>query len=498
LDSAEKRGGKMILGLFLIPFMAGLLAFLIRPDYFRRTMLVVAAGIHFIMMVLCWRVSPATVLNGWFSLDPLGTLFLGITSLLFFAAVIYGVQYLAREKHHPGDREEGFLFNNAPEAVFTGCLLIFLAAMTLVVVSHNFGILWVAMEATTLVSAPLIYFHRQHRSLEATWKYLLICSVGIALALLGNLFLVVTEGEGRSSLLLLDLIRNGRSLNIPWLKAAFIFLFVGYGTKMGLAPMHTWLPDAHSEAPSVVSALLSGALLNCAFLCILRVFQVCVAAGLERFCQDLFTLFGFFSMFFATIFIFGQTDYKRMLAYSSIEHMGILSLGMGLGGAAIYGAMLHAVNHSLTKAGLFFTAGNILSQYRTKAVKEVQGICPAFPKTGILWMAGFFAITGTPPFGVFLSKFIILKAALDQGHFGQAAIFLAILSAIFIGVVRIFVPMAQGTPPENLKRQLRPEPILSLLPTLVLLGLVLIQGIYVPPALNKVLNGAAQLLVNNP
>ena len=488
----------MMFGLFFVPLVAGLLSFIIPWDRLRRTMLMIVAGSHLAMTACCWIVAPPTALNGWFVLDPLGVLFLGIISVLFFAAAIYGVQYLAKEKHHRQGRDEQFLFNNAPEAVFTGCLLIFLAAMTLVVMSQNFGVLWVAMKATTLVSAPLIYFHRHHRSLEATWKYLLICSVGIALALLGNLFLAVTQGPEQSSLLLADLIKNGPLLNIPWLKAAFIFLFVGYGTKMGLAPMHTWLPDAHSEAPSVVSALLSSALLNCAFVSVLRGYQACIAAGIGDFCQDIFILFGILSLFFATIFIFGQTDYKRMLAYSSIEHMGILSLGVGLSGAAVYGAMFHAVNHSLTKAGLFFIAGNILSHFRTKEVKDVRGVLRVLPRSGVLWMAGFFAITGTPPFGVFLSKFMILRAALDQGRVGLAVIFLAVLCAIFIGAARIFLPMAQGAAPEDLKNPAGKEPGFSVLPTMILLALVLVLGLYIPGGLSDLLSAAARMITDVP
>jgi hydrogenase-4 component F len=505
LAFAEKRGGEMILGLMLVPLIAGILAFVIRRDLIRRGLLLLSAGVHLGLTAAVWATRSEAILDGWFALDDLGILFLGITSLLFFAAAVYGVRYLAQEKSRPpkaGDEDEGFLFHNAPEAVFTGCLLFFLAAMTMVITSQHFGILWVAMEATTLVSAPLIYFHRHHRSLEATWKYLLICSVAIALALLGNLFLAVAGSKESSSLLIGHLIQRGLQLDVPWLKAAFLFLFVGYGTKMGLAPMHTWLPDAHSEAPSVVSALLSGALLNCAFLGVLRAYQVCAAAGLADFCQDIFMLFGIVSMMFAALFILGQTDYKRMLAYSSIEHMGILSLAIGLGGAAVFGGLLHAVNHSLTKAGLFFVAGNILARYRTKSVKEVSGVLTVLPRSGFLWLAGFLAITGVPPFGVFLSKFIILKAALWQGHYAVATVFLVVLAVIFIGMVRIFVPMAQGeflaqSPaqlPAQMTAQGKKESFFAVFPTMVFFVLVLILGVYVPPFLNEVLTGAAKML----
>ena len=266
---------------------------------------------------------------------------------------------------------------------------------------------------------PLIYFHRHHRSLEATWKYLLICSVGIALALLGNFFVAVAARSAGGPMIHLtidDLVAHAGSLNPLWLKAAFLFFLVGYGTKMGLAPLHTWLPDAHSEAPSVVSALLSGALLNCAFLTILRAHSLLSAAGLAAFSSDLLVLFGLISMAVAAVFILGQADFKRMLAYSSVEHMGILSLGIGIGGAATFGAMLHTVNHSLTKAMLFLAAGNILALYRTKSTTRVRGVLRTLPITGVLWLAGFLAIVGSPPFGPFLSELTILKGVLDAGR----------------------------------------------------------------------------------
>jgi hypothetical protein len=246
--------------------------------------------------MMTWISPPAPLLGGWLWLDAAGRLLLLITSLLFLAIAGYGMSYLRRETHAAHrDFEEAFVFVDAPEARFTGCLLLFLAAMTLVTVSQHFGILWVAIETTTLASAPLIFFHRHHRSLEATWKYLLLCSVGIALALLGNFFLAVAATQPDGTVLPLvvgDLVRDRSQLHDAWLNAAFLLLLVGYGTKMELAPLHTWLPDAHSEAPSMVSALLSGALLNCAFLGIVRVLQVCAAAGDLTFGRDLLVGFG--------------------------------------------------------------------------------------------------------------------------------------------------------------------------------------------------------------
>jgi hydrogenase-4 component F len=262
---------------------------------------------------------------------------------------------------------------------------------------------------------------------------------------------------------------------------------------MGLAPLHTWLPDAHSEAPSVVSALLSGALLNCAFLAILRVEQVCGAAGLAPYAEEVLVAFGLLSMATAAVFIAGQPDYKRMLAYSSVEHMGILALGVGLGGAATFGALLHAVNHSLTKALLFLAAGNILAAYRTKSAPEVRGVLRALPATGVLWVVGFLAIAGSPPFGPFLSELAILKAALDGGRGWIAAAYLVLLAAVFVGMSIPALAMAQGWPAGTWDRGRRGrEALLSVGPIAALAALVLLLGLHVPQAVSDLIHAAAR------
>lgn len=479
-----------------VPAVAGLAAFATRSDTVRRGLLVAVAVLHAILTAVVWLWPDAVPADAWIRFDDVGRLFLGITSALFLAAAVSAVAYLRREERgEQTDPEEGLLFRDAPERVFAGCLLLFLSTMTLVAASLHFGVLWVAVEATTLASAPLIYFHRHHRSLEATWKYLMICSVGIALALLGNFLLTVAAarlGPQDSALGLGALLENAAFLDERWLKAAFIFFLVGYGTKMGLAPMHTWLPDAHSEAPSVVSALLSGALLNTALLAILRAHQVCVAAGMAVFSSDLLVMFGLLSMAVAAAFIIRQPDYKRLLAYSSVEHMGILALGIGLGGCAVFGAALHAVNHSLTKAMLFFVAGHILAAYRTKAAADVRGLMRVIPVSGALWLAGFFAITGTPPFGTFLGEFAILKGALDQGRTIVAIAYLALLALVFVGMAAVFLRMAQGAPPEKIER-VRESP-LSVIPPAVLAATVLLFGVWIPPRLLDLLRHVAVLL----
>ncbi len=484
-----------IIALITVPLAAGVVSFFVRNNYLRRGLIIAASVIHLTLTCLVWISRPEGFFGGWFAFDDLGIVFLAVTSLLFLGASVYGVGYLSNGKQNFSDRTGGWeLFS--PEAVFTGCLLLFLSTMTMVIASQHLGVLWVAIEATTLASAPLIYFHRTKRSLEATWKYLLICSVGIALALLGIFFLATANVRNPGDLVLRKMVENAAQMDIPWLKAAFLFLFVGYGTKMGLAPFHTWLPDAHSEAPAAISALLSGALLNCAFLGILRGYQICAAAGLAAYCREIFIVFGLLSVLFAAVFILGQTDYKRMLAYSSVEHMGILTLGVGLGGGAVFGVMVNLVSHSLTKAGLFFIAGNILSHYRTKHISEVQGLITGRTRwTGVLWILGFLLITGTPPSGVFLGKFIILKEALGQGHYWITLVFLSALAVVFIGMAKIFISMTQGVPEKKVDEEPRAQNIfMENAPSAILFILVVVIGIYFPGWLTQALTGASREL----
>jgi len=480
----------MVLGLVLVPLAGAGIAFLLRSNRLRTVLLTGIAVFHLVLVSSCWYQQSVSLLGGWLAVDALGRVFLTLVSVLFMCTVLYAVGYL---RHEP----------RRSNRVFVTCLLGFLAAMSLVTLSQHLGLLWVAVEGTTLASAPLIYFHHSQRSLEATWKYLLICSVGIALALLGTFFVALAgsdHGGEQLPLLVGELLNHASRLHLPWLKGAFLFFLVGYGTKMGLAPFHTWLPDAHSEAPSPASALLSGALLNCAFLGILRLFQVCLAAGLASFVQELLVGFGLLSLFVAAVFVVGQSDYKRMLAYSSVEHMGILSLGVGLGGAGAYGAMLHAVNHSLTKALLFFVAGNILLAYGTKIAAEVKGVLHRLPISGVLLLGGFFAITGAPPFGIFLSEFTILNAAVNQGHPVVAVVYLVLLAVVFLGMGAIVLPMAQGQP-AHLAAGGSPagrESRLLVGVPLVLLIAVLMLGVYVPPGLNNALTRAADLVRSAP
>lgn len=485
----------MIGWLILMPLVAAVATMLLRAPGQRHALLVGGAALHAALSAWACARPPVCAADAWLGLDPAGRLFLLLTSFLFLAVAVYAVHSLRQTRGSQGRQVEvdtGTVFVNAPEAVFLACLLVFLATMTLVTVSRHLGVLWVAVEATTLATAPLIYFHRQPSSLEATWKYLLVCSVGIALALLGNFLVVIAaaaaDGTG-GTLLVPELLARGIGLQPAWLKVAFVFLLVGYGTKMGLVPLHTWLPDAHSEAPSPVSALLSGALLNCAFLGIWRAHAICAAAGLAEFSGGLLTGFGLLSMGLAAALIVNQSDFKRMLAYSSVEHMGLLAFGTGIGGVAMYGALLHALNHSLVKAALFLVAGNLIALYQTKSMVRVSGVGRLLPVSGALWLAGLMAISGLPPFGTFASEFTMFRAAFAQGHGLGAVAALVALGVAFVGMSRAVLNMVYGAAPDGLAPVREAKRAYG--PSLVLLGLSLALGLWLPSGLHRLLTQAS-------
>jgi hydrogenase-4 component F len=473
----------MLFAVVLVPLVLAAVAFA-TPAPRARPWLVPLAGVAHALLTLYFLTQPSSsALNGWVVLDPLSKVVLGFLSLLYLICSFYVPGYLALRRDRRND-------------IFCSALLVFLAAMSLMVLSHHLGLMWVAIEAATLSSAPLLYFNRSQRSLEATWKYLLIGSVGIALALFGSFFLAYAALHGGlgSSLLFEDLIKGAPRLSKPWLHSAFVILLVGYGTKMGLAPMHTWKPDAYGEAPGLVGALLAGGLTNCAFLAILRFVQICNAAGEGAFARQLLVAMGLLSMAVAGIFMAGQRDYKRMLAYSSVEHMGILVFGIGIGGLGTFGALLHLVNNGLGKGLLFLSAGNIHRAYGSKTTDEVTGALRLVPISGPLFLAGFFAITGSPPFGPFLSEFTILNAAVTGGRFVPAALFLLMLAIVFIGMGATVLRVVQGEPSPAARARLYKERILTVAPVIAFLVLVLLMGVYVPPPVDALLRDAAAFL----
>jgi len=481
----------ILICIILIPAVAGIIAYFITSDKLRRWLWGIVAFIHLILSIYAAFLTPHVYGNAWIGIDALSAIFMPLTSLLFMMVTVYGWGYVSREPADQApDQESDGILKNTPESIFTGSLLLFLATMSLAILSRHFGLQWMAIEATTLASAPLIYYHQNRYSLSAAWKYLILCSVGIAVALMGIFFIGLAMPAGIGDITLQDLLQHAARLNHKWLQVAFILMLVGYGTKMGLAPMHNWLPEAHSESPSPVSALLSGALLNCAFLGILRIQQVCAASGMALFGQELLIIFGLISMGTAAIFLLGQVDYKRMLAYSSVEHMGILALGVGIGGLGVFGALLHAINHSIVKAMLFLTAGNIHFRFHTKRFSKITGLGKLMPITGILWFAGFLAIVGSPPFGLFISEFTILRAGIGQHLWLAIALFMIFLVLAFIGMANVFLHMFFGKTEEIPRRENKS----GIIPVFVFALLALMLGLWIPGWLSSAIQQAALLI----
>lgn len=407
--------------IILLPFIAGILGFFLSGPLSRMLLVLIGAA-HLALSVLLWQNKPVPIFDNYFAITPEGLLSLLVISLLFFLISVYTQGYLKAS-------------NIQSENIFSGSMLLFLATMTMVTLSDHIMVMWIAIEATTIASAPLIYTHRSSASLEATWKYVLVCSVGIAMALLGSVLITLSMDIGKVDVPMSFSALAGVAdkLDPTWLKAGFVFILVGYGTKMGLAPMHTWLPDAHSEAPSPASALLSGVLLNCAYLGIFKTNKIMHAAGLADFSGTILIVFGLVSILAAATFILKQNEYKRMLAYSSIENMGIIAFGTGIGGIGVYGAVICMIHHSLIKSSLFLSSGNILLGYGNKLIENTGDMIKKMPKTFIAFFGGFAGISGFPPFGIFIGEIFIIMAAFKAGKFTAVGIFIFSLCVIFAG-----------------------------------------------------------------
>ena len=475
----------MLLLLILFPLAAACLAMLLPWHQGRSWLLPVSAGLHLLLSGICVAGSSAEF-NLWIGLDALSKLVLIVTSLLYFGCAVYAVGYLALR------RDRG-------NKTIVPCLLVFLSAMTLAISARHFGLLWMAVEATTIASAPLIYYNCNRLSIEATWKYLLLCSVGIALAMIGILFIAYAAliGGGVPVSLHFDtLLAGATTLSRPWLHAGFVFLLVGFGTKMGLAPLHTWKPDAYGEAPGMVGALLAGGLTSVAFLAILRALQLMTAAGDGAMARQALLGMGLLSLLIAAIFMVRQPDIKRLLAYSSVEHMGILAIGVGIGGLATFAAMLHLVNNALTKGCLFLSAGNIQRAYASKRLSEVHGAIASLPLSGSLFLAGFLAITGSPPFGLFMSEFTMLRGIFGSGQLWVGLLMLLLLAIVFIGMGATVLTATQGEP-VKLDTAFKDSFLLIASPLSFLL-LVLLLGVYLPESLQMALQEAANLLEVHP
>ncbi len=456
----------MISLILIFPILACLIIFLIKNKNINNIIISLYAIIHFVCSVcLCLNFNPYDIKQNLFAVDELNKIFLIVLSVVFLAVAIYNSGYMKDEvSSHKKLRHFGY------------AVLLFILSMTGTILSSNLGISWVLIEATTLASAYLIYFNKTKHSIEAVWKYVFICSIGIALAFVGIILLTISTGD-LNSLYFVDLYNNAKIFNMFWLKLSFVFILFGIGTKMGLVPVHFWLPDAHAQSPSPISALLSATLLNCAFFVILKVFKILIIAGCDSWARIMLYTMGFLSLFIASVFIYHINNYKRMLAYSSIENMGILAIGMALGGIGVVASIIHLIGHSLIKASFFMTSGNILKIYNTKKIKSITGLISTDKKTSWLWVLSFLGISAFPPSILFISEFLILKTMLKQHHYFMSAVFLFLLTIVLYGLLKVVFKMTVADNKEHTKAYL---PITMYAPQIVLLLIAFVLGIYFP------------------
>lgn len=383
---------------------------------------------------------------GFIYIDPLSAFFIFVTSVVAFAASLYSIGYVRR------DVESGVMSEKKAGAYY-GLFNFFCLSMFFVPSVNNLGMLWVAIEMTTLISAFLVGFYNNKESVEAAWKYIIICSLGIIFALLGTILFSYAFSllGGAKSLNWSDIIVAAGQMDKNILKVAFIFILVGYGTKAGLAPMHTWLPDAHSQAVAPISALLSGVLLKTAIYAILRFGMIVISGVGFGYFSNLMLLLGLISLAISCGFILVQKDVKRLLAYSSIEHVGIIAIGFSLNSALGFaGALLHVFNHAVTKSLMFFGAGEIVHNYRKHSIKNIRGVIASMPFTGVAVLIGVFALTGFPPFSIFISEIMIIIAAFIKGSYVAAGALLLFLAVIFGAFIHHFGGMLFGEAPKEM------------------------------------------------
>jgi hydrogenase-4 component F len=426
--------------------------------------------------------------------DGLSALVLVLSAFVGLMSGMYSVGYLRRN-------EERGLVSPWRRREFDALVPLYVFAMLLVSVSNNLGILWIAVELTTLVSVFLVAFHNRDTSLEAAWKFLVLGSLGLAFALLGTVLLFAsargTLGEGMSGLHWTRLVAAARDLHPLTLKLGVVFALIGYGTKAGLAPMHTWKPDAYREAPSPAGVLMAVGMLNGALYCLLRVHLIAKAAGGGGFSGGLLLALGVLSVAVATPFILIQWNLKRLLAYSSVEHVGIMALGVGLGAeAATFGALLHMTYHTLAKPLAFFSAGTIAQLHRSSDFEDIgAGTLGRTPVASVLFVLAAVMMTGSPPFGLFFSEMTILRAGFASAHVLAISLFLACLVLLFCGFFYQVGRVVLGPPPDKTAPPPDPERLdLGAVTTLLAAGLAVVSAFYLPAGLLDLVHAAVRVV----
>ena len=429
---------------------------------------------------------PQFVWQREFFIDPLNVFLVTLTAFVALTTAIFSRPYMRVERDRGKMTPPRMRLYHSMYQLF--CFTMLLALMT-----NNLGILWVAMEAATLTTVLLVSVYRTAASLEAAWKYFILCGVGIAQALFGTVLIYMAAekvlGAEGGALLWTNLNAVKAQLDPDIVTLAFAFLFIGYGTKVGLVPLHNWLPDAHAEGPTPVSAVLSGLLLNVALYAVLRCKVLADGALGTNLAGRLMIGFGLLSVVAAVFFLIRQRDVKRMFAYSSIEHMGLMTFAFGVGGPiATYAGLLHMTVHSLVKSAIFFAVGHATQKAGTQIMDEIRGLIKVSPTVAWGLMLGSLAILGMPPFGVFASEFMIITTAMREQPWA-APLLLVALAVAFAAVFARVQPMVFG---ETTVRPLAHHP--ALVPVFVHLGLALMLGLYIPPYLDAWYREAARML----
>lgn len=428
----------------------------------------------------------------WLHVDTLGALFLAILGIIGFITGMYSVGYMNHEVH---DGE----ISNKTLCAYYGFFHLFLFTMLLAITTNNLIVMWAAIEATTLTSTFLVGLYGQKSSLEAAWKYIIICTVGVAFGLYGTVLVYANAAsvmqDPSMAVFWTEVVKYPQLLDPTLMHLAFIFVLLGFGTKMGLFPMHAWLPDAHSEAPSPTSALLSAVLLNCALLVIIRYYIIISGTIGETFPKNLLLIFGFLSVLVAAFLLVVQRDMKRLLAYSSVENMGLIAIALGIGGPiGIFAALLHTLNHSLAKTLLFCGSGNVLLKYGTRDICTVKGLLKTAPITAVLLGGGALALGGMPPFNVFVSEFMIVIASINGGSIWFTLLLLALLTVVLDGLVRMVAKISYGDVPEGVEKG--ELGFLTVAPMAVLLVLMLVMGTYIPKPVTELFIQSTNIVLN--
>ncbi|VBB09757.1 nadh-ubiquinone oxidoreductase chain 5 signature [Lucifera butyrica] len=426
---------------FVIPAIAFGLMFL--PWQRTREWVAVAAAVLVMLLWVGSIVFPGFTAAGFYAgaggLDRLSLVITGIVAVVGLTAILYSTGYL----NFSADR---YALSNQRHSQYFKLLMLFYATMLWVPLVHNVIWLWVLIEATSLAAVFLVDFESNRQTVEATWKYIVMMEVGGAASLLGTLIFIVGAGPHLTWELLLN---NGAAMPVLWRKLGFTLIVVGYGIKAGLVPLHTWLPDAHSQAPSPISAMMSGIKINVALYGILRFYDVMAAAGQQEFAALLLRSVGLLTVIVAVAMTGVQRDYKRLFAYSSTENMGLILLGYTLGPLGVYGALLQMINHAVIKPGLFYLSGNLIINHATTEIKKVRGVFYSLKWSGIILILLMLAIAGAPPFGLFISELLILLGAFNGGFTWLGITLVIFLAILFANFLRYALNMVFGRPSAN-------------------------------------------------